>query len=298
MEASTTSFVAKFGQDQVAIGINTIPNTVSWHYHRVGLTTTEYALVTVIASYQHTPALPYPSATTLALVMGVSPRAVQYLIKSIKTKGMLLLGWRNGHRTYDFTPLFDACMDVHKTKSGFVLAGDDTVPQNEVSRHRNEAELRTKRSPASPEEDKDKNKMGPIFFSSDEHGRGDEPAPSRGAGSRSPGAGIRLALGSAGSAETPTPSANSHSSSSPSSSFSWDDVSAKVRLGLDLMQGDPRAAYYRGLLNPLKQLSCDGHWLVVAAPDRDHRFALGEMRTLIDEAAVLVHPNLKVCFIG
>lgn len=100
-------------------GFTSIPNLLIRNLRKIGMTDAEWVLVCTLLTYKYDARDPYPSEERIAEHMGISERAVRKLIKSLKEKGLILVGHRRDKASkkritnvYNFKPMIDACLRV------------------------------------------------------------------------------------------------------------------------------------------------------------------------------------------
>jgi DNA-binding transcriptional regulator YhcF (GntR family) len=116
-------------------GFTQIPNLLIRNYRKLGIEHGEFGFICTILTYQHDTRDPYPSLETLADHLGVSTKQIQKWIKSLKEKGLLIVGRRphnvnNGHfaeNVYNFQPLIQALLNLVGDKSVLDISDHDVV---------------------------------------------------------------------------------------------------------------------------------------------------------------------------
>lgn len=113
-ESVQRRLIAKFGEELLRDGFDTMPKRIKRGCRQVNMTPTEYFLMDIIWSYWYeADSLPWPGVETLARMMAKSVRQVQRYLKRMVEKGFLVvIPQYNTHAVqvanqYDFSPLFE-----------------------------------------------------------------------------------------------------------------------------------------------------------------------------------------------
>ncbi len=85
-EATRYKLVVRFGRDLLSDGFTALPNLLLDVYAELGITHCELVFILPLLQYKWSKAEPYPSLGTIATKMGLSIRAVQNHVHSLKNK--------------------------------------------------------------------------------------------------------------------------------------------------------------------------------------------------------------------